>query len=151
MPHLSLALLGPFQASLDGHPAAGFESNKVKALLVYLAVESGRPHSRESLAGLLWPDYPDRSALSNLRSALANLRQAIGDRQADPPFLLIARDTIRFNSASNCTLDLSPLVDVSAQPISRLEEAVAAYRGDFSIHCRSPSSSPSPVRARPAL
>ena len=131
MPHLSLALLGPFQTSLNGQPATGFESNKVKALLTYLVVEAGRPHSRDTLAGLLWPDYPDRSALSNLRSALANLRQAIGDRQADPPFLLITRDTIRFNTASDYELDISALRDLPQQPIERLEQAVAAYRDDF--------------------
>ncbi|PKO20769.1 MAG: hypothetical protein CVU38_18325 [Chloroflexi bacterium HGW-Chloroflexi-1] len=59
MVRLSLSLLGPFQVMLDGEPATGFESNKVKALLAYLAVEADRPHPRETLAGLLWPDYPE--------------------------------------------------------------------------------------------
>ena len=131
MPHLSLALLGPFQASLDGQPATGFESNKVRALLAYLVVEAERPHSRETLAGLLWPDYPDRSALSNLRSALANLRQSIDDRHAEPPFLLITRDTIQFNLDSNYALDLSVLGDLPQQPIEQLDQAVIAYRGAF--------------------
>src|SRR4030066_92077 len=99
MAHLSLSMLGPFQATLDGRPVTGFESNKVRALLAYLAVEADRPHSRPALAGLLWPDYPDRSALNNLRSALANLRQAIGDQAAQPPFLIVNRDIIQFNTA----------------------------------------------------
>lgn len=131
MPHLSLVLLGPFQASLDGQPATGFESNKVRALLVYLAVESARSHARESLAGLLWPDYPDRSALSNLRSALANLRQAIDDRHAAPPFLLITRDTIQFNPASDHSLDVAALRDLPRQPIEQIAHAAALYHGDF--------------------
>jgi DNA-binding SARP family transcriptional activator len=38
--------LGPFHVTLDGKPVAGFESNKVRALLAYLAVEADRPHSR---------------------------------------------------------------------------------------------------------
>ncbi len=131
MPHLSLTLSGPFQATLDGQPATGFESNKVRALLAYLAVETARPHARETLAGLLWPDYPDRAALSNLRSALANLRRAIGDSRADPPFLLITRDAIQFNIASDYSLDVAALHDLARRPVDQIEPAVAAYRGDF--------------------
>ena len=97
MAHLALSLLGPFQASLDAKPVAGFKSKQVRALLAYLAVEAARPHSRIALAALLWPNCPDRAALNNLRYALSNLRQAIGDAQAHPPFLLIHRDTLQFN------------------------------------------------------
>ena len=64
-----------------------FASNKVRALLAYLAVESGRPHAREVLAGLLWPKSPEADALASLRNALASLRRAIGDRDANPPYL----------------------------------------------------------------
>jgi len=113
MPHLALSLLGAFQATLDGEPITGFESNKVRALLAYLAVENDRPHSRETLAGLLWSDFPNRDALRNLRLALSNLRQAIGDHRADPPFLLITRDTIQFNAASDYSVDLTGLGNLS--------------------------------------
>ncbi len=53
MSHLALRLFGSFQATLDGRPITGFESNKVRALLAYLAVEADRPHSRDELVGLL--------------------------------------------------------------------------------------------------
>jgi len=66
MTHLSLSFMGPLQVVLDGRPCAGFKSNKVRALLAYLAVEAGRPHRREALAGLLWSEWPDRDARSNL-------------------------------------------------------------------------------------
>ena len=98
MAHLSLSLLGPFRVTLDGEPVTDFESTKVRALLAYLAVEADRTHRRDVLAGLLWPDWPDRDALSNLRYALSNLRQVIGDRTAEPPFLLITRNTLQFNT-----------------------------------------------------
>jgi DNA-binding SARP family transcriptional activator len=97
MSRLTLSFLGSFQASLDGKPITQFESNKVRALLVYLAVEADRPHRRETLAGLLWPDWPQASAMSSLRNALAELRRNIGDREAQPPFLLITRDSIQLN------------------------------------------------------
>jgi DNA-binding SARP family transcriptional activator len=146
MARLSLSLLGPFQAMLDGKPIIRFESNKVRALLAYLAVEADRPHPREVLAGLLWPDFSDRAALSNLRYALSALRQAIGDRQADPPFLLISRDMVQFNLAGDAWLDVrdfglrisdaglgkdrSALIHCEAAAES-LESAIALCRGSF--------------------
>ena len=60
MARLSLALLGPLQITLDGQPVSGFEYNKARALLAYLAVEADRPHHRDALVGLLWPDCPTR-------------------------------------------------------------------------------------------
>jgi DNA-binding SARP family transcriptional activator len=75
MAHLSIALLGPFQACLDGQPITTFKSDKARALLAYLAVEAARPHARDTLAALLWPDWPEAYARSSLRSALANLRR----------------------------------------------------------------------------
>ena len=87
MAHLSISCLGGFQVTLDAWPVTDNKSNKVRALLAYLAVEAERSHRREVLAGLLWPDWPNRSALSNLRYALSNLRRVIGDRTAEPPNL----------------------------------------------------------------
>jgi DNA-binding SARP family transcriptional activator len=121
MAHLSLSLLGPFQVTLDRQPVTGFKSNKVRALLAYLAVEADRPHHREVLAGLLWPDWSDRDALSNLRYALSNLRRVIGDRaqaggrDAEPPFLLVARDTLQFNTASDHSLDVAVFTDLTGR------------------------------------
>ncbi|MBI5302036.1 MAG: tetratricopeptide repeat protein [Chloroflexi bacterium] len=141
MPHLALSLLGAFQAMLDGEPITSFESHKVRALLAYLAVENDRPHARETLAGLLWPDFPNREALRNLRLALSNLRQAIGDHRAIPPFLLITRDTIQFNAASDYTLDAmtwllqttvqSPILHSVQDSVSNLQSLVSTYRGKF--------------------
>ena len=93
MTRLSVHLLGPFRVALDGEPATGFVSDKARALLAYLAVEADRPHRREALAGLLWPDYTERAARASLRTALANVRQVIGDRGARPPFLHVRRQT----------------------------------------------------------
>src|SRR5438876_12013888 len=107
MTRLSLALLGPTQLTLDGQPVGGFAYHKARALLAYLAVETYRPHQRDALATLLWPEMPDEAARHNLRQTLTNLRTAIGDGSARPPFLLITRDTIQFNPASDYDLDIS--------------------------------------------
>jgi len=134
MARLSLSLLGPFEVTLDGVPVTAFDSNKVRALLAYLAVEADRPHPREVLAGLLWPDWPDTSARTNLRNALANLRSAIGDREAAPPHLLITRETIQFNRTSDHRLDVAAFraaVEDEDVDLERLEEALGLYHGPF--------------------
>ncbi len=106
MNRLVLSFLGPIQASLDGKAITRFESNKVRALLAYLAVEADRPHRRETLTGLLWPDWPQASAMSSLRNALADLRRNIGDREAQPLFLRITRDSLKFNRESDAWVDV---------------------------------------------
>jgi DNA-binding SARP family transcriptional activator len=142
MSHLVLSLLVPFQVTLDGQAVSGFKSTKVRALLAYLAIEAHRPHYRETLAGLLWPERPERDARNNLRTALANLRQVIGDRTAAPPFLLITRDTIQFNAASDSDLDVQTFErylvsgksanrQISESAIENLKSAIALYRGSF--------------------
>ena len=77
MPGLTLSLLGPFEAQLDGHQLTTFRTNKVKALLIYLTVEKERPVLREFLMQLLWPDTPRESAQTNLRQTLYRLRKMI--------------------------------------------------------------------------
>jgi DNA-binding SARP family transcriptional activator len=136
-PRLRLSLLGPFQVQLEGQKVVGFKSNKVRALLAYLCVEADRPHQREALAGLLWPDWPDREALSNLRYALSNLRQVIADEGAEPPFLLISRESLQFNPESDHWLDVAAFArqarvdraDPAAQ--EQLQGAVELVQGEF--------------------
>jgi predicted ATPase/DNA-binding SARP family transcriptional activator len=137
MTHLTLRLLGPFQATLNGEPVTGFVSDKVRALLAFLAVEAEAAHRRQALVGLLWPNQPERAARASLRNALANLRRIICDRDAEPPYLLIAHETIQFNRASDHWLDVSEfkghLARHPADPPGshQLEEAIALYRGAF--------------------
>jgi predicted ATPase/DNA-binding SARP family transcriptional activator len=132
MARLALSFLGPFEATLEGVPITTFDSNKVRALLAYLAVEADRPHSREFLAGLLWPDYPERSARTNLRNALANLRKAIRDQKAMPPYLTVTRATIQFNQQSDHWTDVAAFAELADRGSpSDLESALALYRGPF--------------------
>ena len=145
MAHLSLGVLGSLQVLVADSPITTLESDKVRALLAYLAVEADRPHRRETLVGLLWPDCPEEIARHNLRQALFNLRLATGDHTARPPYLLISRDTIQFNRESDYSLDLSQFntyffsceehlsrckEDCSIRA-ARLEEMVKLYRGEF--------------------
>ncbi|HZD09915.1 MAG TPA: BTAD domain-containing putative transcriptional regulator, partial [Candidatus Binatia bacterium] len=148
MAHLSLGVLGPLQVSIDDAPVTRLESEKVRALLAYLAVEADRAHRRESLVGLLWPDCPEATARHNLRQALFNLRLALGDHATRPPYLLISRNAIQFNRASDFSLDLaqfnaifrrcednrSRCVEDCSIRAAGLEEIVKLFRGEFLEH-----------------
>jgi ABC-type oligopeptide transport system substrate-binding subunit/DNA-binding SARP family transcriptional activator len=143
MAHLSIQLLGSFRVALNGEPVTAFESDKVRALLAYLAVEADRPHRREKLVGLLWPDWPERSARASLSQALYNLRAVIEDRAADSPFLLITLQTLQFHRESNYVLDVALLTGLrEGASQAGLEEALAAYRGSFLAGFSLPDSSP---------
>jgi len=145
MARLAISLLGTLEVRLDGQAVTALAYDKVWALLVYLAVEADRPHRRDALLGLLWPDQPDHAARTNLRQALTQLRQAIGDHTAQPPFLLIARETIQFNRESDHDLDVTTFEAVlgacDAHPhrhpetcttcVRRRAEAASLYRGGF--------------------
>jgi predicted ATPase/DNA-binding SARP family transcriptional activator len=145
MARLKLSLLGTPRVVLDEQAVTRFESAKVRALLAYLATHAGRSHNRDSLTGLLWPEQEETTARTNLRQALSNLRRAINDQQADPPFLLVSRETIRFNPDSDYWLDVEhfiSLLDACARHIhrraelctpcaQRLAEAVKLYEGAF--------------------
>ena len=41
--------------------------------------------------------------MSNLRYALADLRKRIGDRDAQPPFLFISRESLQLNYEADCS------------------------------------------------
>jgi len=75
---LSLRLLGGFAlADTDGNRIT-LRRKKARAILAYLALRPGLPHSRERIAGLLWGDMRDARARMNLRQTLRALRRDLG-------------------------------------------------------------------------
>ncbi|HEU5101225.1 MAG TPA: BTAD domain-containing putative transcriptional regulator, partial [Roseiflexaceae bacterium] len=145
MTSLSIGLFGGFRAELDGTPIAGFESNKVRALLAYLAVEADRSHQRSALAGVLWPDHPEELARTNLRHVLRQLRQTVLDADRALPLLLTTQQTIQINPVASYTLDVARFAKLLAasarcdhgaldgclECIQRYRQAAALYRGPF--------------------
>jgi DNA-binding SARP family transcriptional activator/TolB-like protein len=74
---LHVRLLGGFECRSDAGELVAFPTRKVRALFAYLAVNAGRPHARDRLAGLLWGDRPDEQARADLRKSLSRLRGAL--------------------------------------------------------------------------
>jgi DNA-binding SARP family transcriptional activator/predicted ATPase len=124
---LEIRLFGGLRIALDGVPLTDFMSQKVPALLAYLALNPG-PQRRDDLAALLWGELPDADARNNLRQALANLRRALDAH------LRITRETVEL-SPDAYFLDVTAFEDGLrrlAEPRNQpLEAATALYRGDF--------------------
>src|SRR6266540_3595583 len=149
---LILQFLGLPQIYLDDKPVVT-DRRKAIALLAYLAVNdidySHQKYSRESLSALLWPDYEQAKAFSNLRRTIWEVHQALGEG-----WLIAERETVCLNAeADRSTLPLvagrridldvahfqnllsqSRLQDQQSSPDRRiplLVEAASLYRNHF--------------------
>ncbi len=148
--HLSLTLFGTFEATLDGEPVTTFGSDKARALLAFLAVESNHPHRRERLSGMFWSDYPEKRASHNLSQTLLRLRRALRETASPAlaghrPFLLATTQDIQFDPHGDHDVDVarfSQLLRASQEhhhsdartciTCARwLQDAAALYRGDL--------------------
>jgi WD40 repeat protein/serine/threonine protein kinase/DNA-binding SARP family transcriptional activator len=145
---LAIHCFGTFFVTLAETEVTGFESDKARALLAYLAVAAGQPHRRERLAGLLWPDFADQAARTNLRRVLSNVRQVIGDRDNHTPFLLVTPQSIQFDAGQDYWLDVAEFVrgvagkNGRSPAIHELEQAIALHNGPFLAGFSLPDSDP---------
>jgi DNA-binding SARP family transcriptional activator len=129
MAQLQLSLLGGFRLQLPSGRAASLPTQKVQALLAYLALPAGQPHPRDKLAALLWGDASDTRARQSLRHALAALRQ--GMPVVDSAVLLEEARTVALSrSAVEVDVDAFERLVAAGTP-ETLAGAAALYRGDF--------------------
>jgi DNA-binding SARP family transcriptional activator len=77
MAQVALYMFGPPRFEIDNQPAT-IDTRKALALFVYLAV-TRRPHTRDALSGLLWPDYDQTHARATLRRTLSPLHRLLGE------------------------------------------------------------------------
>lgn len=135
--HVKLFLLGPFRAERAGQRVTDFKSNKVRALLIYLAIERDTIHHRDVLATLLWPESSHSNALALLRDVLSNLRLVLGDRDAETPIIQVQADTLQITppnlKEAMLWLDTAAFSTLTTKAADEeaLEQAVSLYRGDF--------------------
>ncbi|MBI1802758.1 MAG: AAA family ATPase [Chloroflexi bacterium] len=113
--------------------------------MAYLAVEASRPHRRESLDSLLWPDQPDDKARANLRQTLSRLNRTLQETDDSSSFLFITPETVQFNLNSIHDLDVRTFeallqacqshahrrIETCKPCGQRLSQAVNLYRGNF--------------------
>lgn len=134
-PSLSLYLLGPLAIETYAKTLA-LRYNKARALLAYLALESGF-HTRESLAFLLWPEATMQSGREKLKRMLFELKEVLGAELFEG-----SRDVIRLRAEAGlwtdygtfqATVDVAQRTSSAGLPtdLDRLGHALAIYRGEF--------------------
>ncbi len=143
---LQLSFLGAFLATSGETVIKDFESAKVRALLAYLMLESGKSHSREHLTALFWGDGDDVKSAKNMRQALSNLRKSIRDTDPENPFLIISSDAIQANKKNpflqvdtqtfdtlieTCKEHPHRRLETCAACMQRLKQAALLYRGEL--------------------
>ncbi len=95
----ALYLLGAPRLELDGEPV-DVDTRKAIAILAYLAM-TGQPQSRDTLAALLWPEYPQKNARGSLRRTLSALHRSLVR-----PLFDITRELIALPPASDLWVDV---------------------------------------------
>src|SRR6476469_3432772 len=131
---IRVRLLGGFEVWAGGRQVSGFESQKVRALLAYLACHRHRAFSRDHLAELLWPEREPDAARHALRQAVYNLRSKL---PADETVLLSRHQEIGLHPQADCWVDVEEFEDALRLGSDRsvdphlLSAAVQLYRGEF--------------------
>lgn len=146
MSRLELTFLGTFAVTAAGEPITKFSTDKVRALLAYLALESDRAHLRRRLAGQLWPAVEEKHALHSLRTTLHRLQKNLNEAVPglSKQVLTITRHTIQFN-AGEAKVDVEDFQQLIAgsqthrhtslvtceECLQRLKRALELYRGEL--------------------
>ncbi|HEV2093306.1 MAG TPA: AAA family ATPase, partial [Rubrobacter sp.] len=137
MARTTITLLGAPRVEHGGVPVE-VDTRKAIALVAYLAV-TGRRHTRDALAGLLWPEYNQARSRAALRRTLSSLKEARSEGwlRVDRDGVDLARDGVsvdvdRFRGLlAECRAHGHPEAEVCAECLPPLAEAAALHRDDF--------------------
>lgn len=144
MSALHIHLFGKFSVECDDRAVNSFNANKVQELFSYLLVYRNRPHSRESLAGLLWGESDTDKSKKYLRQTLWHLQTALESQcLSGAKILNIEHDWVelRLNDATWLDVDVCERAFALVQKCSGrelepetagiLHAAVESYKGDL--------------------
>jgi len=144
VPGLRFQLFGKFTAHQDTGPLKGIEASKDQELLSFLLIHRDKPHSRETLASLLWGDTATEKSKKYLRQALWHLHAALNsDRVENLEVLVVDHDWLTLNSQTNLWTDVGdfeqafagaegiPGRQLDSEKAHALKSAVALYQDDL--------------------
>ena len=142
---LSVHLFGRFAAETDSQPVISLSGAKVQELFSYLLLHRTKPHRREALTTLLWPDVPDVQSKRYLRKTVWQLHSALA--QLTPlgatPILHTDPDWLQVSAEADSWLDVAQFEcgyhlaeDMDGEELDpatavQVEAAVELYRGDL--------------------
>jgi DNA-binding SARP family transcriptional activator len=146
MQPLSVRLFG--KLTICGHEGEPVDlpACRVKELLSYLMLHRRRPHAREALAALLWPEAPAAQSKKYLRQALWQLQSALR-RPSAPSLLRLYPDWVSIDPQASFWLDVDVLerafalarratgLELDAAAVAAAEAAVREYRGGLLEGC----------------
>lgn len=146
---LRVTLFGKLSVQQNGRCLSGFDGRKVRDLFAFLLLRRDKPHPREHLAALLWPDTDQSHAKNYLRKTLWQLQTALED--VAPNLLAADLDWIELRAnGRNLWLDVAQLEDVlrrcrdipgaqlNPACIAQLEKARPLYTGPLLADCYEP-------------
>ena len=124
--HMAIRLFGSPELRIAGVHLV-LHDQKAKALLYYLA-GTGRSHTRDHLATLLWSESPESNARHSLRSSLYHIRQALHTKGADE--MLAGDCDVVYLQLADDACDVTYFRRLLAKGSeSDLAEAVSLYQG----------------------
>ncbi|MBI2300003.1 MAG: tetratricopeptide repeat protein [Armatimonadetes bacterium] len=134
-------LFGQIRAVRGDQTVERFRTRKTAALLAFLAHYSARPHLRDDLLGLFWPDCNTEAARNSLSVALSSLRGQLEAPHGPESAVFraerltigvvptaITTDVAQFEAALKAA---DRAADGSAEQARGLEDAVDLYRAPF--------------------
>lgn len=145
MSQIKINLFGKFTAQRAEQSLSGFDVFRTQELFSYLLVRRDRPHTRETLATLLWGETPSEKAKKYLRQTLWHLQTALDAPGPGPaqPLLLAEHDWVRLNLSDSVRLDVADFEEahaqargvtgreLSAEQFASMRRAAALYTGDL--------------------
>jgi DNA-binding SARP family transcriptional activator len=146
MSRLNIHLFGKFSVECDTQVVSVFNASKVQELFSYLLLYRNRPHSRETLAGVLWSNSTTEKSRKYLRQAIWLLQTAFeaqNDWDASGITLQVEHDWVHIDTSHAMWLDVAILEEafrliegmasdaLTAEQAVSVQLAVELYRGDL--------------------
>ena len=146
MSGLNIHLFGKFSVESNQQVLGNSNACKVQELFSYLLLYRNRPHSRETLAGLLWGNSTTEKSKKYLRQAIWHLQTELDTQEvwhASDVTLRVEHDWVQIDVGQTVWLDVAILEEaftlvegvtsgnLTPERTASLQAAVELYRGDL--------------------